>query len=993
MNLADKFTNPQKQTIRSHYWDNIKGILIILVVLGHFLWEYWGLGYVDFILKFIYLFHMPAFAFVSGFLSKSENAKSIEKIKRLILMYLIFNTAIMILNNFLFDSYFTFLSPYYSYWFIISLICWRIAIKYLENINHILFIATATAFLIGFWSDVTNVLAISRTIVFFPFFLIGYKQYSETHAVSITSRKALDYIKGVLLIIIAIIASYYIIYGTDILTQSNLVMDTYTSVTDFIARFIVFDVSLFIIGGLTLLTENRYVPLITRFGKNSMAIYVLHRPITFLFVLLFPKETYSNLVLMFSLLATAITVVLLGLDIVSVKLNKVIDKISYLLMHGFSNISHERKKLWSILASLSFVLFLSQPIISALISNKAIGDEGGNKSEYPIHRVVTEVQEDKIRNSLTLAFVGDLILLQGQVENAYNDVTMEYDFDPIFHHAKKYLEAADFAIGIFEGPMAGEEVGYSTSNYDDGIPLALNFPDSFARSVKSSGIDLVSTANNHLLDKGIEAAFRTQEILNKEGLLQTGTYRTAEEKKNIQIVDINGVRIAIVSYTFNSNGYSDKYFIEENPNITSLIVDPKSKYFGKIKENVLNDLERINEMSNPPDLIAVIPHMGTQFIHETDNYQRTWNKIFIDAGADIVLGDHSHAVQPIEYETVISDDGKERTALIVNCPGNFANSYTEFNGDATSIIELYIDKSSKMINGAAVIPMYTQSPSNGNFRALPIYSILTDEELKNEISVLEMKRVSEVQKLVTSVMLGSELTLDQAQERYYLFPDGYARQSSSPLTNLDSYQESEIMKVISASDEITFIGDSITKGSRNGGYSWFEPLAAAFPQKTIHNASWDSGTTKTLLDNFDQIVEHDSDLYVIAIGTNDVRYRDKKKCAMDSESYIKNIDTLITKIRERNINARFILVAPWLALANDPFSKLTITERDQMLKEYGDALEIYSDQNGLIFSNPNIRISDVFSIKPESNYLIDHIHPNASSGIRLYSEAFISYIP
>lgn len=978
---------------RSQYWDNFKGILIVLVVLGHYLWEYWGLGYADFILKFIYLFHMPAFAFVSGFLSKSENSRSKQKILRLAMIYIIFNTLIMILHNLFFDPYHALLTPFYSYWFIISLICWRIGIKYLENIKHILLIATAASFLIGFWNDVTNVLAISRTIVFFPFFLIGYKRNQKIQAGSNSSKKAADYIKGLLLAIIASMTAYFIIGRTEILTETNIVMDAYTSVDDFITRFVVFDVSLIMIGCLVLLTGNRHLPLLSRLGRNSLPIYVLHRPFTLLFVLLFPRENYSNEFIVYSVLAAATTVTLLGLDVVAVKLNQWLDRIYIFLTEGLDGVSPTRKKLWGMTTSLLIILFLSQPIITALLPNKTGAHKSSGNSEYPIHKQITKEQEEMIRDSLSLAFVGDLILLQGQVENAYDETAREYNFNPMFEYARMYLDEADLAIGIFEGPAAGEEAGYSTSNYGDGIPLALNFPDSFIKAVKDSGIDLVSTANNHLLDQGVEGAYSTKEKLKAAGLLQTGTYRSAEEKNEILIVEVEGVRIGILSYTFKSNGYSDKYFLEENPNITSILVDPQSQYFRRVKTAVQEDFQRIKTMAAPPDFIAVIPHMGTQFTHETDSFQTAWNRIFIEAGADIILGDHAHAVQPVEYMTSKNEDGTDKTSLIVNCPGNFANSYTEFNGDATSVVEIFIDKGGKKITGAAVIPMYTQSPANGNYRALPIYSILHEKELQKEISVLEMERVSEVQKLISSVMLGVELTLDQAQARYFLFPDGYVRQPVLPLAALLPNPKSEIITSLLDSDDITFIGDSITKGSRNGGYGWFEPIAVSFPDKSIANLSWDSATSMTLLDNFEEIIQHNSDLYVIAIGTNDVRYRDKKTCAMDAASYVNNIDLLVAKIRKRNPSAEFILVAPWLALPNDPFSKLPIAERDRMLEEYADSLETYAMQKGLVYSNPNQRISEVFTIKSESDYLTDHIHPNADKGIVLYSEAFLADLP
>lgn len=68
--------------------------------------------------------------------------------------------------------------------------------------------------------------------------------------------------------------------------------------------------------------------------------------------------------------------------------------------------------------------------------------------------------------------------------------------------------------------MAGEAAGYSAGNFDDGKDLYLNFPDSFADAVKNAGFDLVATANNHLLDKDVDGAMRTLDILNKKGLEQ-----------------------------------------------------------------------------------------------------------------------------------------------------------------------------------------------------------------------------------------------------------------------------------------------------------------------------------------------------------------------------------------------------------------------------------------------------------------------------------------
>jgi len=192
---------------RSPYWDNIKGLLIFFVVLGHFLWDYRNQGYARYIVEFIYLFHMPAFIFVAGYFSKSHHSKSKNSIFKLIIIYIIFNTALMLFGFIFEGTSFFLLTPYYSSWFLISLIVWRLTIKFIDKIPHLFLISLIISILIGFWSDVTNVLAISRTIVFFPFFVVGYKFQQDTINKFLENRKVKEFLVGILLLILAILLS------------------------------------------------------------------------------------------------------------------------------------------------------------------------------------------------------------------------------------------------------------------------------------------------------------------------------------------------------------------------------------------------------------------------------------------------------------------------------------------------------------------------------------------------------------------------------------------------------------------------------------------------------------------------------------------------------------------------------------------------------------------------------------------------------------------
>ena len=165
-------------------------------------------------------------------------------------------------------------------------------------------------------------------------------------------------------------------------------------------------------------------------------------------------------------------------------------------------------------------------------------------------------------NAVRLSFVGDLILLRPQVDNAYDAESDMYDFSPLFQYTEKYFKEADLAMGVFEGPTAGGGE-YSTSAFDDGIPLRLNFPDSFAEAVKNAGIKYVSTANNHLLDRGTTGATRTLNVLDKTGLMHSGSYRSAMEKENnhVFLIEVRGLKLALLTYTYGVSNHKLRFFL------------------------------------------------------------------------------------------------------------------------------------------------------------------------------------------------------------------------------------------------------------------------------------------------------------------------------------------------------------------------------------------------------------------------------------------------
>lgn len=603
-----------------------------------------------------------------------------------------------------------------------------------------------------------------------------------------------------------------------------------------------------------------------------------------------------------------------------------------------------------------FNIFISVMILFLLLFT-SINIKKIKRIDYPNNDINDSTQKDEM---ISISFVGDLILLENQVKAGYNG--SNYNYNKMFGYANKYFEKSDYTIGVLEGPVANST--YSIGNFNDGKNIYLNYPKEFIDSIKGSGIDLVTISNNHILDKGINGVKETAENLNERNLDYVGY------KERYKIVNIKNLKVGILAYTYGTNYYSEEKLYKLN--ITNMIVPETSPLFEKVKKSVINDF---NELKNQNvDLIIVLPHMGTQFSLKQNNMQNTWNKIFEENGASIILGDHSHSVQPLEY---IND------CFVVNSPGNFANQYTDNNGDATSIVNIYIDTKTKKVTNASIIPMFTKGDRNGFYYSIPIYDILDNIDIYNSMSNNELKRINEIQKLITKVMLREEITTDNIEKEYYYTKDGYKKSGMEKLNIDSSLKKTKLYQELQYSKSVCFIGDSITEGTTNGHHGWYEPLIQNFDVE-VKKAAYGSYTTKLLLKNKQkELKECSSNLNIIAIGTNDIRYRNENS-AMTSNEYIQNIK----KIIETLDNKRIVLIAPFYSMNYDKVTKLSLEEKNKLFKEYSDELEKFANENNYLFINPNNILEKELNNSNTSFYLKDYIHPN-HKGLYLYSEAVL----
>ncbi len=273
-----------------------------------------------------------------------------------------------------------------------------------------------------------------------------------------------------------------------------------------------------------------------------------------------------------------------------------------------------------------------------------------------------------IAQTLEIVAVGDIMAHSSNIKSAQQKNGI-YDFSEVFLGVKDILKTGDLTIGNLETRFAGKERGFT------GYP-AFNCPEELAIALKDVGFNYLVTANNHSLDRGYSGIVATNAVLDKYGILHTGTYSTQEESSKISVFEKKGMKIAILNYTYGTNG----------------ITLPKDKsfavsYINNIK--IESDIKRAELIS---DYIIVFLHFGNEYEVGKPNSTQTGlvKKIFA-AGADLVLGSHPHVVQNTE-ELSISYQNKQKKVFVAYSMGNFVSGQTAKNTDIGQIIKLTIAK-------------------------------------------------------------------------------------------------------------------------------------------------------------------------------------------------------------------------------------------------------------------------------------------------------------
>ena len=229
-------------------------------------------------------------------------------------------------------------------------------------------------------------------------------------------------------------------------------------------------------------------------------------------------------------------------------------------------------------------------------------------------------------DTLTLCMTGD-ILLHDEMNDAARQTDGSYNYDYLFKYLGKTIGSKDLAIVNQEVPIGGRELGVT------GYP-SFNAPYEMADALAKAGFDVVCHATNHALDKvgrGVKNTLSNWKK-NHPDIEVVGIHDSNEDQKKITVVEKKGIKVAILNYTYGTNGIS---LPSDMPYAVDLLEEKR----------IRDDLARAEELA---DFTIVCPHWGTEYRLETDEYQKKWTALFRECGADLVLGTHPHVIERIE---------------------------------------------------------------------------------------------------------------------------------------------------------------------------------------------------------------------------------------------------------------------------------------------------------------------------------------------------------
>ena len=356
---------------------------------------------------------------------------------------------------------------------------------------------------------------------------------------------------------------------------------------------------------------------------------------------------------------------------------------------------------------------------------------GEDPTEPPTETTVPPTTEppepEKVIATASISSQGDL-LMHKPVFDTGRQSDGTYNFESIFRYSKDLIASYDYAVANLETTFGGDKYVYQ------GNP-AFNCPDALASDAAEVGYDMFLTSNNHSGDTMGDGIIRTLEVSREAGLATLGSQMPGE--KRYSIVEVNGIKIGMVSYTWAFSANSGKFSLN---GLNPVKDEGQMNYFtkqnpDKLYQEVGPMLEEMKAEGAEATMIFL--HWGEEYDTKGNAAQQKMAQQLCDMGFDVIVGGHAHVVQPVALlESTVDPDHK---TVCIYSLGNavsnqrtgisnlFPAGYTEDGTIFTVTFEKYSD-GKVYLAGTDVIPTWVNMHTNQGKKEYNILPLLKDME-------------------------------------------------------------------------------------------------------------------------------------------------------------------------------------------------------------------------------------------------------------------------
>lgn len=367
--------------------------------------------------------------------------------------------------------------------------------------------------------------------------------------------------------------------------------------------------------------------------------------------------------------------------------------------------------------------------------------------------------------SIKISFTGDIMCKKEILEQYLG--SKDFSFSEIFQPVKSLLSKSDFVIGNLETPIAGNELEYTKGKYN------FNSPIEFAKSVKGAGVHYVSTANNHCLDRGIEGIIKTNENLDKIGILHSGTNSSPEFPKS-DIYAIGKLKLGILSYTcttevaannirltkeqlwyvnlgqeqalnnifLRSLYYSKFQILRKTYKALSILLgqrnrgnpDDRRENSRRCKREILREIKKLRE--NGADIIIMNLHAGGQYNLNPEKRVLKYAEWLHRHDVEAVVINHEHLVQVADFSKL-----KSINQFTAYCLGNFLGGaglyYPPYDKmvEYSVLLHMYVEEESRKIDCSFSI-LKMVNISDHRYQVVPVFDLINntkDVNIQNKL--------------------------------------------------------------------------------------------------------------------------------------------------------------------------------------------------------------------------------------------------------------------